>query len=95
VPSPQGDRTFSIERVLVGDRNGARLPAYHRLDAAANHLWQIGDHGQTATLGLSVFNAYNRQNVWYREFTSVGGQILENNINLMGLTLNASFTVKF
>ena len=95
VPSPQGDRTFSIERVLVGDRNGARLPAYHRLDAAANHLWRIGDHGQTATLGLSVFNAYNRQNVWYREFTSVGGQILENNINLMGLTLNASFTVKF
>ena len=44
---------------------------------------------------MSVFNAYNRQNVWYKEFTVVEGEIVENNINLMSLTLNAFFTVKF
>ena len=37
----------------------------------------------------------NRQNVWYKEFTVVEGEINENIINLTTLTLNAFFTVKF
>ena len=44
---------------------------------------------------MSVFNAYNRQNVWYKEFSVVEGEIIENNFNLISLTLNAFFTVKF
>jgi hypothetical protein len=47
------------------------------------------------TVGVSVFNAYNRQNVWYKEFTLLEGEVVENEINLMNLTLNAFFTIKF
>jgi ferric enterobactin receptor len=90
---PDGEER-GFERVVVGDKNGARLPTYHRLDLAANYGWDLGS-GRTGTLAVSAFNAYNRRNVWYKEFSTVGGEIVENNIGLMGLTLNASFTVKF
>jgi len=33
--------------------------------------------------------------IWYKEFNVVDGEMAENNIRLMGLTLNASFGVKF
>jgi ferric enterobactin receptor len=60
-PGPLEDLTF--ERVVVGAKNGVRLPAYHRLDVAANYSWPIGDSGRTAMVGVSAFNAYNRSNV--------------------------------
>jgi ferric enterobactin receptor len=93
IESPLGSLT--VERIDVDDKNAARLPNYHRLDAAANYAWPLGAGRRKATIGVSVFNAYNRQNVWYKEFTVVEGEIVENNINLMSLTLNAFFTVKF
>jgi len=93
IESPLGSLT--VERIDVGDKNAARLPNYHRLDAAANYTWPLGAGRRKATIGVSVFNAYNRQNVWYKEFAVVEGEIVENNINLMSLTLNAFFTVKF
>jgi hypothetical protein len=93
IESPFG--TLTVERIDVGEKNAARLPNYHRLDAAANYTWPLGDGRRKGTIGVSVFNAYNRQNVWYKEFTVVEGEIVENNINLMSLTLNAFFTVTF
>jgi hypothetical protein len=75
-------------------KNAARLPNYHRLDAAANYTWPLGAGRRKATIGVSVFNAYNRQHVWYKEFTVVEGEIVENNINLTSLTLNAFFLLK-
>jgi hypothetical protein len=45
--------------------------------------------------GVSVFNLYNRQNTCYKEFRVADGEITENNIQLIGRTLNASLTVKF
>jgi hypothetical protein len=91
-PGPLGDITF--ERIVVGVKNAARLPSYHRLDLAANYAWRFAD-SRTATVGVTAFNAYNRSNVWYREFTNVEGEIVENNIGLMKLTLNAFLSIKF
>ena len=89
---PAGQVTF--ERIVVGDKNAARLPAYHRLDLALNYVWEMSSN-RSATIGVTVFNAYNRSNVWYREFTSVQGEIVQNNIGLMPLTTNAFFSIKF
>ena len=89
---PAGSVTF--ERIVVGEKNAARLPTYHRLDLALNHTWQLPSN-RSATLGLTAFNAYNRANVWYREFTSVEGEIVENNIGLMPRTFNAFLSIKF
>ena len=46
-------------------------------------------------VGVSAFNAYNRSNVWYKEFTIIEGEIVENNVGLMKLTLNAFLSIKF
>ena len=67
---PAGEITF--ERIVVGDKNAARLPTYHRLDLAFNYVFEMPSN-RSATFGVTVFNAYNRANVWYREFTSVEG----------------------
>lgn len=86
---------FSVDRVVVGSKNGARLPAYHRLDVALHREIALGDGPGKGLFSVTAFNLYNRKNVWYKEFNVVDGEIAENNIRLMGLTLNASFGVKF
>ena len=85
----------TIDRVLVGAKNGRRLPAYHRLDVALNREFSISGTGGQGLFGLTLFNLYNRENTWYKEFNVVEGEIIENDINLMGLTLNASVSIQF
>ena len=87
------DRDFTIERVIVGEKNGARLPTYQRLDLSANYEFDL--LGGRGTAGLTVFNVGDRDNVWYKEFTSVDGEIFENNILLMSRTYNLFLTVRF
>ncbi len=84
----------TIDRVVAGAKNGSRLPDYHRLDLALNREVPLGARGM-GILSLTLFNAYDRQNIWYKEFNVVEGEIVENNILLMGLTLNASLSVAF
>ncbi|MFQ5627489.1 MAG: hypothetical protein ACE5I1_01915 [bacterium] len=42
------------------------MPAYHRL--AVSFSRQFHTQSLLFDLGLSVFNAYNRVNVWFREY---------------------------
>ena len=44
---------------------------------------------------LTLFNLYNRTNVWYKEFEVIEDEIVENDIRLMGRTVNAAITLKF
>ena len=88
-----GERAFTVERVVVGAKNGARLPSYQRLDLAAHLDFEL--FSGAGTLGLTVFNVGSRANVWYKEFTSVDGEIFENNILLMSRTYNAFLNVRF
>ena len=82
-----------IERVVLGEKNGARLPGYHRLDLFASYRFRVA--GSQSILGATVFNAYDRKNVWYKEFDVVEGEIFENNILYMGLTFNLFLTLRF
>jgi hypothetical protein len=41
------------------ERNGYRMPAYHRLDLSAT--WKLGEH---SNLNFSVYNAYDRMNAY-------------------------------
>jgi hypothetical protein len=86
--------SVTVERIAIGDKNAARLPNYHRLDLALNHVWDFPSN-RSATLGVTAFNAYDRANVWYREYTSIEGEIVENNIGLMPRTFNAFLSIKF
>jgi ferric enterobactin receptor len=87
------DESRTFERVVAGPKNGERLPAYHRLDISlTREIVPLGDGGK-GVFAVSIFNVYNRKNVWYKEFNAVAGALTENNIRLMGTTLNVSFTI--
>jgi hypothetical protein len=81
------------EYLVVTDKNALRLPSYHRLDAAITINY--GKPGKAnGTIGLSLFNCYNRKNVWYKNFEIEEGEIIETDVNYLGFTPNLSFTIK-
>jgi len=90
------DRPFggTIDRVVAGPKNDGRLPSYHRLDVALNREFLVRN-AMRGVFSLTLFNLYNRTNVWYKEFEVIEDEIIENDIQLMGRTVNAAVTLKF
>ena len=90
------DRPFggTIDRVVAGPKNDGRLPSYHRLDVALNREFFVRN-AMRGVFSLTLFNLYNRTNVWYKEFEVIEDEIIENDIQLMGRTVNAAVTLKF
>jgi len=80
--------------ISVGAKNAFRLPDYHRMDLSANYNFKLGDSG-SGQIGLSLFNVYNNQNVWYKEFLVEGENVIETDVNLIGFTPNLNVSVKF
>ena len=68
----------------VSDKNALRFPDYHRFDLAASLDFRLG--GSKANAGLSLFNIYNRQNVWYKEYEVIEGELIETDVNLLDFT---------
>ena len=56
----------STSYIHVSDKNANRLPDYHRLDLSASRRFE--SEMWATEIGVSVFNAYNHKNVWYREY---------------------------
>jgi hypothetical protein len=92
VDLPFGNRT--IQLVELGAKNALRLPSYHRLDISASWDFYTGETSR-ATAGVSVFNAYNRKNVWRREFDVVQDEIVSTDVNYLGTTISAFINVDF
>lgn len=97
--APNGTYTITLldgtetQYVSVGDKNGLRLPAYHRLDVSATCNFKLGSG--KGSVGLSLFNLYNRKNIWYKEFEVVDDEIIETNVNYIGFTPSVFFNVSF
>jgi hypothetical protein len=53
----------------IDPREDNRLGTYHRLDMTVSYL--IASPGRAIRLGFSVFNVYDRDNVWYRSAETV------------------------
>ncbi|MCA0365545.1 MAG: TonB-dependent receptor [Bacteroidetes bacterium] len=74
------------------DKNANRLPAYHRMDVSVNYNFKNG------TLGFSVFNLYNRTNIWYKRFEVVredGVSLLQTtDVTYLGITPNLTLSLK-
>ncbi len=92
--APQGEYSVelldgsSFSYINVSAKNGLRLPAYHRLDLSARYRFSLGDYG--GDLGVSVFNAYDRANVWYRQFELDATPAIVTDVNYVGRVLNLS-----
>jgi len=83
----------------VTSKNGLRLPDYHRCDISANFKLLKGSKGdkrrrELGYIGFSVFNLYNRSNVWYKQYSIEDGEILETNVKYLGITPNLTLSLK-
>lgn len=88
-----GDSERAVGFPDCGPKNAARLPAYHRLDRALNYDRRVGS--VRATLGMTVFNVYDRQNVWYKELQAFRSEIVRTDVHLMGRAFNAFVGLRF
>ncbi len=82
-------RSFNI----IGAKNGKRLPDYHRFDVAATYNFKLFKN-LPSTLSMSVFNVYNRKNVWYKQFSIVDNQLVEVDVTNLGITPNLTLSVR-
>jgi ferric enterobactin receptor len=82
--------------ITAGPKNGRRLPNYHRADVAATYQLRGGPDGTTdrGSIGLSLFNIYNRENTWFKEYQIVSGQVIETDQRFLGFTPNITFSFK-
>ena len=79
--------------ISVGAKNGSRLPPYHRLDLSAHYLVTTGKFD--IDIGFSIFNLYNRRNVWYREYDFTEKPPIISEVRYLGATPNISAEIKF
>ena len=97
--APQGGYTVTLldgntnSFTNVSSKNGLQLPDYHRMDLAVTYHWTSG-RGAPNSLGLSFFNLYNHQNVWYKDYQIVDGQLIETNVYYLGFTPNITVSWK-
>ncbi|MDX2415302.1 MAG: TonB-dependent receptor [Bacteroidales bacterium] len=80
--------------INVSVKNGYRLPNYHRLDLSASYNFKLGGT-MPCNLNFSIFNAYGRKNVWYREYQIIENEVIETDVNFLGFTPNISLNIKF
>jgi hypothetical protein len=90
IVQPSGEE---ISYVHVSGKNAYRLPAYHRLDAAITRDFQFGDVG--GQIVLSVFNVYNRRNIWSRTFDVSEDEIQVQDVLLQPMLPSIGFRLGF
>ncbi|MGL4630930.1 MAG: TonB-dependent receptor [Leadbetterella sp.] len=75
------------------DKNANRLPDYHRLDLSATY-----NFNHNFNVGFSVFNVYNRTNVWYKRYEVINDNDVSylntTNVNYLGFTPNVILSWK-
>ena len=82
--------------VYYSDRNKYRLPDYHRADFSVTYKLMNPSYKrrELGYIGFSIFNVYNRKNVWYKQFSIVDDTIVETNVNYLGITPNLTLSLK-
>ena len=73
-----------LSYIHVGEKNGQRLPAYHRMDVAATRRFESDRFFYE--LNLSLFNAYGRNNIWYRQFDLDELPMIVTDVKTLGFT---------
>lgn len=59
---PQGNET-GAPYIVLGEKNAARMPWFHRLDASVSYV--LLREPVKGTVGISLINLYDRRNVFY------------------------------
>jgi outer membrane receptor for ferrienterochelin and colicin len=70
--------------IHVSEKNVYRLPDYHRLDISASYMFK--NKSLNGEVGVSVFNLYNQQNIWYKKYDLSVSPVEVTNITMLGIT---------
>ena len=73
--------------MMLGEKNAARLPAYHRLDASISYDIRLLDFDVSA--GLNILNVYDSKNLFY--FDRITGR----RVDMLSFYPSASLTIKY
>ncbi len=85
-----------LSYVGVGEKNGSRLPPYHRLDLSVHHKFPVDKIGKVrGDLGISFFNLYNRKNIWYYEYDFTTKPAVVTEVTYLKFTPNLSLAIDF
>jgi len=87
---PSGETLY---RVAFGDRNSSRLPTYHRLDVSGQRDFNLGV--LKTTVGATLFNAYDHQNVAYTEYQVANEAVVHHDVLLMRRAVNVFLRFTF
>jgi ferric enterobactin receptor len=74
----------TLTYIHVGEKNGQRLPAYHRMDVSGTRRFETASYFYE--LNLSLFNAYGRNNIWYRQFDLSELPMVVTDVTTLGFT---------
>lgn len=80
------------EIIAYSERNGYRLPAYHRLDIGISYKNDVG-----GVWNISFYNAYNRKNIYTVLFRNKSGSypIEAVKLSLFGIIPSVTYTLNF
>ncbi len=70
--------------VRIGPKNAQRLPNRHRLDLGISRRFLV--RGADLDASLSLFNFYDRQNVWYRQYRLDTRPVRVRDVMMLGFT---------
>lgn len=79
---------YDLGTILSDNRNGGRLPWYHRLDFSLKKTFDLGKYSQLETV-FSVTNVYNRENIFYVD------RITNNRVNQLPILPSLGMTFRF
>ena len=83
----------SLSFIHVGPKNSQRLPSSHRPDLSATRRFQSGRFSYD--LNLSLFNAYGRNNVWFRRFDLTQDPMAITDVTTLPFTPSIGLSVRF
>ncbi len=70
--------------IHVSEKNVYSLPDYHRLDISASYMWKSKRFN--SEFGLSIFNLYDQQNIWYKKYDLSVSPVEVTNVSMLGIT---------
>ena len=83
----------TVYDVTFTDKNSDRLPAYHRLDLTAQYDFRL--NRAKSSIGVSVYNVYNRENVAGFQTQTVGNLLKTDTVYFMGRAFNVFARIGF
>jgi len=79
---------------IIGNVNGSRLPAYHRMDISFSRFGTFFTIGE-AEWQIQIINVYSRRNVWFYNYDFDENPVKRADVNLLPIIPSLSYTVNF